>query len=163
MSVFPPPTELIVGPGARDIALSGWPQNPDSFVLESDTAERVVREISFDNCPNIGRFRAMDFFGNGSFCSMHLAMLKGIYVHLHVPQLTLLRLFSWALTLATIQACFGHRHICLCQFQLNKAKIKALIIESWFETMLLQDVLPNQYSSFPTDFSFQTAMRPWRR
>ncbi|EFE33934.1 uncharacterized protein ARB_07398 [Trichophyton benhamiae CBS 112371] len=38
MSVFPPTTELIVGPGARDIALSVWPQNPDSFVLESDTA-----------------------------------------------------------------------------------------------------------------------------
>ncbi|EFE44953.1 hypothetical protein TRV_00204 [Trichophyton verrucosum HKI 0517] len=67
MSVFPPTTDLVVGPGARDIALSGWPQNPDSFVLESDTSGRVVREISFDNCPSIGRFRAKDFFGNGSF------------------------------------------------------------------------------------------------
>lgn len=70
-STFPPSTELVVGPGVRATSWPGWPRNPDACALDSDVQGRVVREISFDNDSNtglkIGRFDAVDFFGDGSF------------------------------------------------------------------------------------------------
>lgn len=68
-STFPSTTTLIVGPGIPSTSCPGWPHNPDASVLDSDIQGRVLREISFDNeTPlKIGRFDALDFFGDGSF------------------------------------------------------------------------------------------------
>ncbi|GES60374.1 metallo-beta-lactamase superfamily protein [Aspergillus terreus] len=68
-STFPPTTDLIVGTGFKDALLPGAPANPDSPILESDYAGRNLREINFDgpNASKIGRFRAFDYFGDGSF------------------------------------------------------------------------------------------------
>lgn len=67
IATFPPTTDLVVGPGARDTCWPGWPENPASGVLASDTQGRTVREISFDSGLKIGRFAAADYFGDGSF------------------------------------------------------------------------------------------------
>ncbi|KAI2465126.1 hypothetical protein F4781DRAFT_425033 [Annulohypoxylon bovei var. microspora] len=67
VSKFPPTTDLIVGPGVRSASWPGWPTNPDAAVLDSDAEGRVVREVSFEAGLKIGRFDAMDFFGDGSF------------------------------------------------------------------------------------------------
>ncbi|OTA53100.1 hypothetical protein K449DRAFT_378817 [Hypoxylon sp. EC38] len=67
VSKFPPTTDLVVGPGVRGASWPGWPTNPDGEVLDSDVQGRVVREISFEAGLKIGRFDAMDFFGDGSF------------------------------------------------------------------------------------------------
>ncbi|KAI1206385.1 beta-lactamase-like protein [Annulohypoxylon truncatum] len=67
VSRFPPTTDLIVGPGVRGASWPGWPTNPDGTVLDSDAEGRVVREVSFEAGLKIGRFDAMDFFGDGSF------------------------------------------------------------------------------------------------
>lgn len=71
VSTFPPSTELVVGPGVCATSWPGWPRNPDAGLLDSDIQGRVVREIIFDNNNStglkIGRFDALDFFGNGSF------------------------------------------------------------------------------------------------
>lgn len=70
MFTFPPSTELIVGPGVRE---ASWPSSggpPDAGqhgTLESDIKGRSVREVAFDIGLKIGRFDAMDFFGDGSF------------------------------------------------------------------------------------------------
>lgn len=48
--------------------MPGYPANPRSTLLESDFANRAVEEVSFSNSSfKIGRFRAHDFFGDGSF------------------------------------------------------------------------------------------------
>ena len=68
-STFPASTELVVGPGLRDLSWPGWPTNQDAGVLDSDIAGRNVREISFsaENPLKIGSFDAFDFFGDGAF------------------------------------------------------------------------------------------------
>ena len=66
-STFPPSTELVVGPGVSAASWPGYPRNPEAGVLDSDAEGRVVREVSFDTGLRIGRFDALDFFGNGSF------------------------------------------------------------------------------------------------
>lgn len=67
-STFPPSTALIVGPGVTAASWPGWPRNPHAGVLDSSIQGRVVREIAF-NAPllKIGRFDALDYFGDGSF------------------------------------------------------------------------------------------------
>jgi glyoxylase-like metal-dependent hydrolase (beta-lactamase superfamily II) len=56
--------------------LPGYPANPDSVILESDLANRELIELDFDTGKSgnntykplaIGRFRALDYFGDGSF------------------------------------------------------------------------------------------------
>lgn len=48
--------------------MPGYPAREDSPILQSDYEGRSVREISFDDTGFIlGNFRAMDFFGDGSF------------------------------------------------------------------------------------------------
>ena len=65
-SVFPPSTELVVGPGFQ--GRPGFPTNPDAFVLDSAFQGRAVREIDFSTTTVvIGGFRAYDFLGDGSF------------------------------------------------------------------------------------------------
>lgn len=65
-STFPKSTELIVGPGVKAASWPGYPSNPDAIVLDSDIEDRNVREIAFTGL-KLGRFDAMDFFGDGSF------------------------------------------------------------------------------------------------
>ena len=67
-SRFPPSTTLVVGPGVPAAAWPGYPSDPNGTVLDSDAAGRAVREISFGGLAlRIGRFDALDYFGDGSF------------------------------------------------------------------------------------------------
>lgn len=66
-STFDTKTALVVGPGFKKAFTPGYPSNKDSPILESDYAGRELREISFDQGLNIGRFQAFDYFGDGSF------------------------------------------------------------------------------------------------
>ncbi|ERF68650.1 hypothetical protein EPUS_09475 [Endocarpon pusillum Z07020] len=67
-SVFPPSTELVVGPGLKARCIPGHPTNPDSFVLDSAFQGRSVREVDFStSATTINGFRAVDFFEDGSF------------------------------------------------------------------------------------------------
>ncbi|KAL6708928.1 hypothetical protein ACN47E_002335 [Coniothyrium glycines] len=67
-SSFPHCVDLVVGPGFKDAMLPGYPANPQSPIRESDYANRMLREISFDgNGLRIGQFPAFDYFGDGSF------------------------------------------------------------------------------------------------
>jgi glyoxylase-like metal-dependent hydrolase (beta-lactamase superfamily II) len=67
ISRFPSSVELVVGSGVRAASWPGWPTVADAGVLDADMAGRAVREVSFDGGLQIGRFRAHDFFGDGSF------------------------------------------------------------------------------------------------
>ncbi|KAK3309423.1 beta-lactamase-like protein [Chaetomium strumarium] len=74
---------LIVSPGFKEKMLPGYPANPQSPLLESDFANRELIELDFSGNNNnnnnnnnkkykykrltIGRFPALDYFGDGSF------------------------------------------------------------------------------------------------
>lgn len=67
-ATFPKETALIVGPGFKKVFLPGYPTSPRAAVLETDFANREVREIDFSTLKlKIGRFDAFDYFGDGSF------------------------------------------------------------------------------------------------
>ncbi|KAI0842795.1 beta-lactamase-like protein [Hypoxylon sp. FL0890] len=68
-STFESSTTLIVGPGVTTKVLPGYPANPESmFLLESDYAGREVKELDFsDSGIKIGKFPAIDYFGDRSF------------------------------------------------------------------------------------------------
>ena len=67
-SVFPPTTELVVGPGFEANGLPGYPTNPDAFLLDSAFEGRNIRELDFaTSTTTIGALRAIDFFGDGAF------------------------------------------------------------------------------------------------
>ncbi|KAI1458656.1 beta-lactamase-like protein [Annulohypoxylon moriforme] len=66
-STFPPSVELVVGPGAKDFLLPGYPADPNGLILESDYAGRHLREVDFSTGLQIGGFRAVDYFDDGSF------------------------------------------------------------------------------------------------
>ncbi|KAF1813002.1 metallo-beta-lactamase superfamily protein [Eremomyces bilateralis CBS 781.70] len=71
-STFPASTALIVGPGFKDAFAPGYPANPRGVIRESDYEGREFREVSFpsDDSPDllrIGRFKAIDYFQDGSF------------------------------------------------------------------------------------------------
>jgi glyoxylase-like metal-dependent hydrolase (beta-lactamase superfamily II) len=68
-STFPSSTALIVGPGFKEAFVPGFPANPDGVIHESDYAGRELREVSFaeGNVVMIGNFKALDYFGDGSF------------------------------------------------------------------------------------------------
>lgn len=67
-STFDTTTALIVGPGFKENLLPGYPTNPSSSIRETDYADRELRELSFtDSGTTIGRFAAVDYFGDGSF------------------------------------------------------------------------------------------------
>ena len=68
VSLFPPSTSLVVGPGFKDSPkyLPGFPTKADSPVSASDFSHRTLTEIS--SFPlTIGELPAHDFFGDGSF------------------------------------------------------------------------------------------------
>ena len=66
-SSFPPHVDLVVGQGFKDAMLPGYPANPESPIQETDYANRLLREITFDRELKIGQFPAYDYFGDGSF------------------------------------------------------------------------------------------------
>lgn len=69
-STFPHTTELVVGPGFLKQYTPGYPKRQDSTLLETDFEGRNVREIDFEKEGaglKIGRFNAMDYFGDGSY------------------------------------------------------------------------------------------------
>lgn len=66
-SSFPTSVDLLVGPGFKGAMLPGYPANPNSPICEKDYADRVLREISFNDGLKIGQFPAYDYFGDGSF------------------------------------------------------------------------------------------------
>ncbi|QDS75268.1 hypothetical protein FKW77_000861 [Venturia effusa] len=67
-SRFPGSTSLIVGPGFKGRFPSGYPTKADAPVREDAWEGRELREISFqDSNVKIGRFNALDYFGDGSF------------------------------------------------------------------------------------------------
>jgi glyoxylase-like metal-dependent hydrolase (beta-lactamase superfamily II) len=59
--------DLVVGPGFKDAMLPGYPAAPNSPIRESDYANRNLREMTFESGLKIGQFRALDYFGDGSF------------------------------------------------------------------------------------------------
>ncbi|KAI1465820.1 beta-lactamase-like protein [Daldinia caldariorum] len=67
-STFEPSTALIVGPGTSKAAFPGYPANPDNpYILESDYTGREVKELDFSKSNlKIGKFSAIDYFGDGS-------------------------------------------------------------------------------------------------
>lgn len=84
MSLFPPSTELIVGPGFKGspLLLPGFPENPDSPVCSSDVNGRSLREVDFEDSDlQIGGFAACDFFGDGSFYLLSKAKYFYFYHH----------------------------------------------------------------------------------
>ncbi|KAH7323593.1 beta-lactamase-like protein [Rhexocercosporidium sp. MPI-PUGE-AT-0058] len=66
-STFDSHTALIVGPGFKESFTPGYPANKDCPIRESDYEGRELREIAFNRDLKIGKFKAFDYFGDGSF------------------------------------------------------------------------------------------------
>lgn len=68
-SEFYASTALIVGPGFKKMFVPAFPENPASPILQSDYEGRELRELSIpaEGGPKVGRFDAIDYFGDGSF------------------------------------------------------------------------------------------------
>ena len=67
-ATFPPGTRLEVGPGVCGRFPVAWPSDEKAAVDEKAWAGRERREISFEDSElKIGRFDAVDYFGDGSF------------------------------------------------------------------------------------------------
>ncbi|KAI1123111.1 beta-lactamase-like protein [Nemania abortiva] len=65
---FPPPTELIVGPGIKERYMPGWPTVPEADFSEADVAGRLITGLEPDSFNlDVGGLRAHDYFGDGSF------------------------------------------------------------------------------------------------
>ena len=89
-STFPPSPALIVGPGVTKTILPGYPDNANSTLLASDSANRTLIELDFapTSPPNpnpnktpssnpkfptlqISNLPAIDYFADGSFYLLH--------------------------------------------------------------------------------------------
>lgn len=69
-SLFPPSTDLVVGPGFKGEYLPAYPSDPNGKILDSDHAGRQVLELDFDKdnrACQVGGFRALNWFRDGSF------------------------------------------------------------------------------------------------
>ena len=69
-ATFPGSTELVVGPGFKDAHMPGFPTRKEATLMDTDFEGRETREIGFDGEGGgfkIGRFKALDYFGDGSF------------------------------------------------------------------------------------------------
>jgi glyoxylase-like metal-dependent hydrolase (beta-lactamase superfamily II) len=74
VSLFPPSTSLIVGPGFEmsKITFFGHQRYPDVSVVDDEFHGRNITELDFSaNSLEIGGFPAIDFFGDGSFFLLH--------------------------------------------------------------------------------------------
>lgn len=68
-SVFPPTTDLIVGPGCDT---TGYPSNSAASVLDSAFKGRHVHQVDFSvSSIMIGGFPALDYFNDGSLYLLH--------------------------------------------------------------------------------------------
>lgn len=69
MSTFPSTTRLIVGPHFKQQLLPGYPSDLNGVVMESDFHGREIDELDFTHptAIRVGRFKALDYFGDGSF------------------------------------------------------------------------------------------------
>jgi glyoxylase-like metal-dependent hydrolase (beta-lactamase superfamily II) len=68
-STFPGSTEVVVGPGFKEAHTPGWPVNKEATLMQSDFEGRQLREVDFEQEGKglkIGRFNAIDYFGDGS-------------------------------------------------------------------------------------------------
>ena len=65
-SKFPASTSLVVGPGFKKKFLPGAPEDPEG-IHSSAWEGRELVEVAFDQNLKIGRFDAIDYFGDGSF------------------------------------------------------------------------------------------------
>jgi hypothetical protein len=82
MQTFPSNVDLIVGPGITEAYMPGWPQR-DVPLQETDFAGRKVREMSLEGSDlKIGSFRALDYFGDGSFCLLDAPGVSAARSHL---------------------------------------------------------------------------------
>ena len=81
-SLFPSTTSLIVGPGFKSNPQTypGYPLNPDALVSQDAFEGREVLELEFNSGLEIGGFKALDFFGDGSF---YLLQASG-HTHDHI-------------------------------------------------------------------------------
>lgn len=73
-SLFPGTTDLVVGPTFTSRFAPGYPEKSDAPVRSSDWRGRSLREMDFDQHPGkvtIGRFKAIDWFRDGSFYLLH--------------------------------------------------------------------------------------------
>lgn len=67
IGAFPSTTKLIVGPGFQECFLPGYPQNPDSALLQADVEGRSIQELDFkDSALEIHGLAAIDLFDDGS-------------------------------------------------------------------------------------------------
>lgn len=69
-SLFPGTTNLVVGPGFKAAFGDGYPSRQDAPVLSSDWKGRALDELDFGKdarALDIGMFKAIDWFGDGSF------------------------------------------------------------------------------------------------
>ncbi|KAI9148756.1 Cytochrome P450 monooxygenase andK [Paramyrothecium foliicola] len=66
-SRFPASTNLVVGPGVKDMIATGYPTNEDAVTLDTDVAGRNVVEIDFSQDLKVAGFSAHDYFADGSF------------------------------------------------------------------------------------------------
>lgn len=64
-SLFPASTKLVVGRGAKDVLLPGFPTGPESPILETDYAGREFVEVEFGDL-EIAGLKAVDYFGDGA-------------------------------------------------------------------------------------------------
>ncbi|KAI1395397.1 hypothetical protein F4819DRAFT_505660 [Hypoxylon fuscum] len=69
-SLFPPTTNLIVGPGFKKMVGEGYPGTEDSIVTSSAWEGRKFIELDFESdkrATQVDRWKAIDWFGDGSF------------------------------------------------------------------------------------------------
>ncbi|GLA63284.1 hypothetical protein AtubIFM55763_009763 [Aspergillus tubingensis] len=84
-SLFPPSTDLIVGPGFKrnKRTFPGYPTNADALVTDDAFSGRSLVVLDFWNAMTIGGFLAIDFFQDGS-----LYLLKSTgHTHNHISAL----------------------------------------------------------------------------
>jgi hypothetical protein len=108
-SLWPKSTSLVVGPGFKSNphTYPGFPNNPDSVVCQDALEGRDLVELEFGDTLEIGGFKAVDFFGDGSF---YLLQASG---HSRYP--------SPFITALVITVLIAHDHICgLARTSANK-------------------------------------------
>lgn len=75
-SIFPKSTSLVVGPGFKSNKQTypGYPEDPDAVVRQDAWEGRELIELDFAGADlEIGGFKALDFFGDGSFYLLEAA------------------------------------------------------------------------------------------
>lgn len=59
VSTFPKNVKLIMGEGAKEAFMPGWPTDPDAMTLDSDFEGREVVEVDFSKGLKIGGFQSV--------------------------------------------------------------------------------------------------------